>query len=45
ASTVFHTFHSGSTWAYKWLAELKENTDQNVEIKKIKAILICPSLT
>ncbi|CAJ0572094.1 unnamed protein product, partial [Mesorhabditis spiculigera] len=29
ASTVFHTFHSGSTWAYKWLAELKENTDQN----------------
>jgi delta8-fatty-acid desaturase len=33
ASTVFHTFHGGSKWAYKWLAELKEKTDQNVEIK------------
>ena len=37
ASTVFHTFHSGSKKAYKWLQELKEKCPtQTPDIKEDK---------
>ncbi|CAI2350167.1 unnamed protein product [Caenorhabditis sp. 36 PRJEB53466] len=37
ATTVFHTFHSGSKEAYRWLTELKNTCPtQEPEIKEIK---------
>lgn len=45
ATTVFHTFHTGSKEAYQWLTELKkECPTQEPEIPDIKVTIISKNL-